>query len=131
MKYQIDKSIRRDVAKCMVKMSDPGYLKEIQGDWYVVDTDGDQMFDTIMDREYSAPWNPWPDNAVAIPLDALYDHSSAVFDWTECMDCFEGTPSEEEKFEQAAYEAAILLAADELLDEYEIDLETKHAYPVE
>ena len=116
---KIHKNIQQEVAEKMVDMSHPGYAREVQGIYYAVDTDGDAIFDVVMHADYNRQWNPWPDQAVAVPVDAFYIDSRADFDYTDGVD--EDTTDEDE---DDLYQQAVDFALGELLDEYDMaDLE--------
>jgi hypothetical protein len=115
--YKISKDIREDIAKAIVRQSEPGYDEGFFGQYYAVDTDGDNTLDSVYHREGQAPWNPWHDNAVAIPVAFLYEDSNASFDPTadeyHDEDLDTGDLNEDE-IEQYAYEAAVEFALSEL-----------------
>ena len=115
--YKIAQDIREDIAKAIVKQSEPGYDTNYYGQYYAVDTNSDNTLDAVMHRESNAPWNPWHDNAVAFPISALFDDSNADFDPTSETyhdeDLDTGDLNEDE-IEQYAYEAAVEFALTEL-----------------
>ena len=124
--YKIADDIRQEIATAIVKQSDPGYDEQFFGQYFAVDTDGDMTLDAVMHRESTAPWNPWHDNAVAFPVEALFD-GTADFDPT--LDSFRDDDLDtgdlnKDELEQYAWEAAVEFAMSELpktwnSDEYE------------
>ena len=114
--YKIADGIRQEIATAIVKQSEPGYDTNFFGQYYAVDTDGDNTLDAVYHRESQAPWNPWHDNAVAIPVWALYD-GTADFDPTaesfHDEDLDTGDLNDEE-IEHYAWEAAVEFALSEL-----------------
>lgn len=65
MKIQIAESIKEEIARKVVEQAAPGYDKDYQGQWYVVD--GKQ----VVHAQRNRPWNPWSDNAQIIAVDDL------------------------------------------------------------
>lgn len=53
---------------------------------YAVDTDRDGTLDTLHVVNTNRPWNPWPDTALAVPVDALFDTEGNDFAWGEHPD---------------------------------------------
>lgn len=118
MKFQ--QSIIREIAESIVKQSDPGYTTEYMGEYYAVDTDGDDMFDAVMHKESTAPWNPWHDEAVAVAVADLYLGSNASFDPTPDDEFIGDMDPDDDPAYDEAYELAVELAECELPDEYNI-----------
>lgn len=104
--YTISMNIRQEIAEAIVAEAHPGYNRDAQGWHYVVDTDGDKVFDAVMAKEANAPWNPWHDNAYAVSIYNLMADSTADF-----------SPVDEDGNEM--YEDALMLALDEMPEEWE------------
>lgn len=104
--YTISKDIKNEVAEAIVAEAHPGYNRDAQGWHYVVDTDGDKVFDAVMVKEGNAPWNPWHDNACAVSVYELMENSTADFSPVD----YDGNEM---------YEDAIMLALDEMPEEWE------------
>lgn len=120
--YKIADGIRQEIATAIVKQSEPGYDTRYMGQYYAVDTDGDNTLDAVMHRAENAPWNPWHDSATAFPVADLYADSGADFDPTaesfHDEDLDTGDLNEEE-IEQYAWEAAVEFAMSELPKAFE------------
>lgn len=81
--YTISPAIKDELATAFAATQHIAYVAEIRGDWYAVDTDGDGVLDAVMHAEHTRQWNPWSDNAVAIPAAECFDHDSADYAWGE------------------------------------------------
>ena len=114
--YKISKSIRREIAEAMVKQSAPDYDSRYFGQYFAVDTDGDNTLDTVYHKEETAPWNPWHDNAVAFPVADLYD-GSASFDPTPDQE--EPEDLNEDEWAEIFFKEAVDFAERELPSKYE------------
>lgn len=120
---QIPRNLRREIAERMVRQSHPGFDPDEYGQWYVIDTDGDNELDHLhlMWKASAAPWNPWDDKAVAVPVTALYRDSLCDFDPTPNFDLMdESYAGDKDAYDLAAWQAAVDLAEAELPDEYTI-----------
>jgi hypothetical protein len=118
--YKISPSIRTEIAKCIVKQSEPDYHG--MGEYYAVDTDADAVLDTVAYKGNTAPWNPWHDNAVAVPVAMLYEDSVASFDPTPDYDLMEEDDNRnDDEFAQDAFDNAVLLAENELPETVEVE----------
>lgn len=61
----ISNDIKQEIAEHVVEQARPGYMKDYQGEWFVVN--GEQL----IHRQSTAQWNPWPDSANVIKVDDL------------------------------------------------------------
>ncbi len=80
--HGISEGIKEEIAKAIVRESQPGYSRSYQGESFVVDTDGDREFDAVMFREGSAQWNPWTDSATALAVALLFEHCDGQVDFS-------------------------------------------------
>ena len=110
--YKIAENIRKEIATAIVKQSEPGYDTDFFGQYWAVDTDGDNTLDAVMHKESTAPWNPWHDNATAFPVSALYEDSNADFDPTNFD--FESDDVNEDEAQEIAFLEAVSFAMGEL-----------------
>lgn len=84
--YTIAEEIKQELAEKFAATQHLGYCFETQGDYFAVDTDGDGVLDTVYHAEENRPWNPWHDNAVAIPAEDCFNHNGNDFSWGEYED---------------------------------------------
>ena len=118
--HGISEAIKEQIAKAMAAESHPGFSRHYMGESFVVDTDGDQVFDAVWRKEPNEPWNPWPDSATALPITALFEHCAGDVDFSPALDPEESegmTEEERSEAEDLAQEAAELLAL-EYMPEY-------------
>lgn len=114
--YAISPMIRRQIAAAMVRESHPGYDRQHMGQSYAVALGQNDTLNAVFFKEATAQWDPWPDNAQAVPVAALYQGSDADFGEVE------------EGFE----DDAVFFAASELPELYEeVDAESFAALMVE
>ena len=113
--FTIKPEIRKEIAEAIVKESHPGYDTRYCGAHYAVDTDGDNELDAVMLKGATAQWNPWSDGDTAIAVSDFYQDSGADFDPTPDPDLSDD--------EDAASEAAVNLALDELPTTYTVEEE--------
>lgn len=62
---QIAESIKQEIAERVVEQASPGYTKDYQGEWYVVNGS------SVQHKQRNAPWSPWSDSADVISVDDL------------------------------------------------------------
>jgi hypothetical protein len=105
--YTIRQGIRQEIATVVVRQAEPGYDTWYYGEYFAVDTDNDNEFDAVMYREGNAPWNPWGDDAVAVPVAELFS-STVGFDPT----LYDGTAD-------FAFDEAVSFALSELPQEWD------------
>lgn len=103
----IAENIKEEVARRVVEQAAPGYDTQHMGEWYAVDTDGDNILDSVMHAEATRPWNPWHDNAIAIAVEDCIDSDGNDFDPSAA----DGVSDKD------AFEAAVSFAMDCLLSE--------------
>jgi hypothetical protein len=77
--YTIAADIRRKIAEAIVTEEAPGYARQYRGQYYAVDTNGDNELDAVMFRESTAQWNPWHDTSTAISVEEIYADVDADF----------------------------------------------------
>ena len=102
MKYTIADGIKSELAEKMALLMSAGYSADFQGTYYAVDTDDDGVLDAIFHAEATRQWNPWSDEAVAVPIDDCFDHDND-YSWDGADDfevvvsfCFDGLLEEVE-----------------------------------
>lgn len=119
--YAISPEIREEIAKAIVAESAPDYDTRYMGSHYAVDTDGDRTLDAVMIKQETAPWAPWSDQAIAIPVADLFVDSAATFDPTPDTDLLEAEEDGSLNYDEIAAEAwrsAVDLALGELPETY-------------
>lgn len=102
---RINETIRREIAEKVAEQATAGYMKDAQGEWYVVD--GTE----VVRRERRAPWNPWHDGADVISVEDL------VFE-------FGGAEADQADFENGVggaddFDAAVTFALGYVPDAYD------------
>lgn len=73
MKFTIADAITTELAEKFALTQHAGYDTRYQGDYYAVDTDGDGVLDAVYHAEDARQFNPWHDNAVAVPASECFD----------------------------------------------------------
>lgn len=116
--YKIADDIRKEIATAIVKQSEPDYYTEYFGESYAVDTDGDNILDTVYFRQANAPWDPWHDNATAFSVDALFADSDRTFDPTPDPD-LQPDDLNDEEYAEIVFAETVVFALEELPDTFE------------
>lgn len=62
---KINPSIKREIAEKIILENSAGYSTEYQGSYYVIDGE------RVIYAQSNRPWDPWPDSAEVIGIDAL------------------------------------------------------------
>jgi hypothetical protein len=92
MKIQIADSIKREIAEKVVEQASPGYSKDAQGEWYVVDGS------SVVYAQANRPWNPWHDDAQVVAVDDLVWYCGGAQDENAS---FEVESDDKDEFEAA------------------------------
>ena len=98
--FTIKPEIRQEIAEAIVKQSHPGYDTRYYGEYYAVDTDGDNELDAVMFKGATAQWEPWSGGDAAIAVSDFYQDSGADFDPSPDPVRFPPTPLQIEQREQ-------------------------------
>lgn len=112
MKIQIAESIKGEIAEKIAEQASPGYSKDVQGEWYVVDGV------KVVHAERTRPWDPWHDDAKVVSVEDLVwycggaQEENADFD-PSVADDIEGDTQE------AAWERAVEFALGYVPDAYD------------
>lgn len=85
--YLISPMIHQQIAEAMVRESHPGYDRQHMGQSYAVAVGQNDTLNAVYFKEATAQWNPWPDNAEAVPVAALYEGTG--YDFSDVEDGFE------------------------------------------
>ena len=87
--YTIAEEIQSALATEMAAVSHEAYCADAQGHWYAVDEDGDGVLETLHCVEATRQFNPWPDSAVAIPIEDCFLDEDDGYDLRWNCDCAE------------------------------------------
>lgn len=106
---KIDSGIQTEIAQRVVEQAHPGYSKEAQGQWYVVNGS------KVVHADANRSWNPWSDGDEVVGVeDLVFFCGGAEGDNAD----FDPSPTGGVS-DQDAYEAALIFASNYVPDAYD------------
>lgn len=115
----INEDIKQEIAEKVAEQAHPGYSKDAQGEWYVVNGE------KVVHAQSNRPWDPWNEDDEVVSVDDLVwccgggEQDHADFDPTPDPSGINSYPADPDEAEKLAWELAVGFALGYVPDSYD------------